>query len=397
MRTEERKLRICIASSGLGHVTRGIEAWADDLGNELAARGEQIVLCKGSGSVEAPHQRVIPCWIRSSRSTKRLLDFMPKSLGWRIGMGAPYGVEQTTFAWNLIRFLRRQRTDVLHLQDPQVAILLQRARRTGWIPTRTILNHGTEEPFEFQEKIEFLQHGAPWHQQQAEAAGIWRDSWTMIPNFVDPSRFQPGSSPLLRDEFDIPQQAIVVLVSAAIKRRHKRIDHLIGELKIVRGRRPDLPLWLVIAGGRDHDTDALVQEARAALADRVRFAIGFPRNRMPDLYRMADFLVHGSLKEMMPMALLEATASGLPCLVHPHPVMQWMIGPGGRAIDMQRTGALADSIANLASDASTRAQLGQLARQHCVTNFSRDRVVDRLLRYYQNVHLLKPTHSQKAA
>jgi len=40
-------MRITIASSGLGHVARGIEAWAADLGRALAQRDLDVSLCKG--------------------------------------------------------------------------------------------------------------------------------------------------------------------------------------------------------------------------------------------------------------------------------------------------------------------------------------------------------------
>ena len=85
------------------------------------------------------------------------------------------------------------------------------------------------------------------------------------------------------------------------------------------------------------------------------------------------------------VALLEATASGLPCLVNAHPVMQWMIGKGGRAIDMAVAGSLAAQIEELATNHSLRGDLGRLARQHCLANFGKDAVVDQILDYYQQV------------
>ena len=92
---------------------------------------------------------------------------------------------------------------------------------------------------------------------------------------------------------------------------------------------PDLPVWLVVAGGREHDTDELVAQGHRLLGDRLRTLVGFPRERMPDLYRSADVFALTSLMEMMPIALIEATASGLPCLVNKHPVLEWISGPGG--------------------------------------------------------------------
>src|SRR5439155_9558231 len=118
---------------------------------------------------------------------------------------------------------------------------------------------------------------------------------------------------------------------------------------------------------------------------RVRFLVGFPRARMPALYRAADAFVLCSLREMLGIVLLEAAATGLPCLVHHHPVLQWVIGPGGEAIDMATPGSLAAALQRLLGDPEGRRNLGTRARQHCLEHFSQDRVVDRILNYYRFV------------
>jgi glycosyltransferase involved in cell wall biosynthesis len=273
----------------------------------------------------------------------------------------------------------------LHVQDPLVASLVQRARRFGLVRTRTILAHGTEESLSFLRRIDYLQHLAPWHLEQARQAGVWKPAWTAIPNFIDTGLFAPGPAEALRAELDIPKDALVVLSAAAIKRHHKRVDHVIAEFGRLRERAPDLPVWLVLAGGWEKETDDLVAEGKRLLGDRVRFLIRFPRSRMPDLYRAANVSCLGSLLEMMPIALLEATASGLPCLVNRQPVMEWMIGPGGEAIDMAATGALAAALERLLRARPERERLGEQAREHCVANFSRGAVVDQILRYYDVV------------
>lgn len=380
-----RPLRIAVASSGLGHVNRGIEAWADDLAAALHARGQDVLLCKGAGVATRPYERVVPCLTRESASARRVLKAVPRPLGWRLGLGSGYGIEQSTFALNLIRLLRRERADILQVQDPQVAVLAQRARRLGLIRTRTILAHGTEEPPAFLNKIQYLQHLAPWHLQQVKAAGAWKPAWTAIPNFIDTDRFHPGRSDGLRAELGIPADAVVVLTAAAIKRGHKRIDHLLAEFAKLRQQSPELPVWLVVAGGWEADTDELVAEGKRALGERVRFLVRFPRERMPDLYRAADAFALCSLFEMMPIALIEAAASGLPCVVNRHPILEWMTGAGGVPIDMAAAGGLAGTLGELVRDADRRTTLGRAARDHCVANFSRDAVVDQILSYYQRV------------
>lgn len=380
-----RPLRIAVASSGLGHVARGIEAWADDLATALHARGESVILCKGAGTAARPFERVVSCLRRESAGAQRLLRLLPRGLSWRVGLGSGYNIEQTTFTLNLIPLLRRERIDVLHVQDPQVAVLAQRARRMSLVRTRTILAHGTEEPPAFLKRIQYLQHLAPWHLEQVKAAGVWKPAWTAIPNFIDTERFSPGRSDALRAELGIPVDALVVLTAAAIKRHHKRIDHLIAEFAKLRQEAPELPAYLVVAGGWESETDELIAEGTRLLDDRVRFLVRFPRPRMPELYRLADAFALCSLFEMMPIALIEATTSGLPCVVNRHPILEWMTGPGGAAIDMGAPGELAKTLGALLTDANRRKRLGAAAREHCRENFSRDAVVDRILSYYQQV------------
>jgi 1,2-diacylglycerol 3-alpha-glucosyltransferase len=379
------QLTITVASSGLGHVARGIEAWANDLALALDERGLPVTLCKGGGVAERPFERVIPCWQRGASKTKRLLQILPRHGSWRIGLGSGYEIEQLTFTSRLIRLLRRERADILHVQDPFIAILAQRARKLGLIRTRTILAHGTEEPLSFLRRIEYLQHLAPWHLEQARNAGVWKPAWTAIPNFIDTTLFAPGRCDALRAELNIPQDGLVVLSVAAIKRQHKRVDYLVSEIARLRKKSPNLPVWLVVAGGMEPQTEEVIAEGKRLLGDRVRFLVRFPRSRMPDLCRAADVFCLGSLLEMMPIALLEATASGLPCVVNRQAVMQWMIGPGGEAIDMSVPGALAATLEPLLCSPSARERLSKLARDHCHDNFSKGPVVDRIIAYYNQV------------
>src|SRR5439155_20182003 len=116
---------------GLGHVTRGIEVWAASLARALHSRGCAVTLCKGAGQPDAPFEKVFPCWQRDEARTRRLVRLLPARLFWRLGLASTYGVEQMTFALGLIRFLRRGRIDILHVQDPPLARLAQFAARLG--------------------------------------------------------------------------------------------------------------------------------------------------------------------------------------------------------------------------------------------------------------------------
>lgn len=380
-----RPIRIAIASSGLGHVTRGAEGWAADLAAALTKRGEDVALYKGGGLAEKPFEHVVPCWRREDPATLKLLKRLPRRFSWRLGLGSGYGVEQTTFGLSLICHLRRSRADVLHVKDILVALIVQRAWHMGLLRTRPILSHGTEEPPSFLQRLTYVQHLAPWHMEQVRAGGVWKRTWTAVPNFINTDRFSPGEGVALRNELGIPADGLVVLSVAAITRKHKRIDHLISEFSTLRGICPNLPVWLVIAGGWEQDTDALIAEGTRVLGDRVRFLIRFPRSRMPDLYRTANVFVLTSLFEMFGTALIEAAATELPCLMHQHPIFEWVSGPGGLRIDMQGEGVLAAALAGLLTDSEKCKAFGSAARTYCLANFSEPLVVDQLLNYYRRV------------
>jgi glycosyltransferase involved in cell wall biosynthesis len=344
-----------------------------------------VILCKGGGTRENDYERVIPCWTRQSKQSTALLKVLPRWIGWRIGLGNGYSIEQTSFAWNLIKVLRTERIDILHVQDPHLAILCQRARHIGLIATSVLFGHVTEEPPELLQQIQCLYHVAPWHEQQFSPHRPKTSHQTMIPNFVDTECFSPGESTALRRSWTIPQDAVVVLVSSAIKRKHKRIDYLIEEFATVQKRRPDQAIYWLFSGGREVETDELMNLAQRRLGDRVRFAIQHPRHEMPDLYRMSDVFVHGSLFEMFGVVLLEAMASGVPCIAHEHPVMSWVIGEGGITADLTQSGVLADRLIELVINTEQRKEIAKLARQRCQQVFDQDVVVDQFLQLYSQM------------
>ena len=147
---------------------------------------------------------------------------------------------------------------------------------------------------------------------------------------------------------------------------------------------PDLPAWLVVAGGAEPETHEVIQLGRELLHGRVRFLVEFPRQRMPDLYRAADGFVLCSLREMFGIVLCEATASGIPCLVHDDPVLRWVVGPGGDPVNMSRPGLL-QVLYSYLRDMPRRQKVGALARHYCLEHFSRNKVIDQILQYYRFV------------
>jgi glycosyltransferase involved in cell wall biosynthesis len=360
-----------------------VEAWAQDLGRALARRGLPVTLYKGGGQAEEPYECVIPCWQRAAPKTQRLVRRLPKRFLWRLGIGDALGIEQTTFAFHLLPQLWRGKFDIFHTQETQLALIVERARRLGLLRVRPVLAHGTNETPATLAKLPYVQHLLPEDLEAVRRAGAWKATWTAIPNFIDTDLFRPQVGGWLRRELGIPDQAALVLSVAAIKNNHKRTDYLLREFAAFRSAHPDTPAWLVIAGGREPETEQVLNLGHQLLGDRVRFLVSWPRQRMPELYQAADLFVLCSLREMFGIVLIEAMASGLPCLVHKYPPMQAIVGPGGTAIDMAATGALAAALPAHLGDPRQGRAMGRHGRDHCVAHFGEAQVVDQLLAYYK--------------
>jgi 1,2-diacylglycerol 3-alpha-glucosyltransferase len=388
-------MKIAIASSGLGHVFRGIETWAATTAEALHKRKIDVSLY-ASGPVPKAKARltVIPCLKRNAPITKAIARLSPKCT-WRWRMKSTYAIEQLTFWLHLKKHIVETGIDVLHVQDPLLATLAQAFFQKRKLSCRCILAHGTEEPPDFLQKILYLQHLAPWHLEQARSARQNlpqpprepppSEHWTMLPNFVDTDIFCPVDAPdeqrKLRRKLNLPQDAIIWGTVAAIKPQHKRIDWLIREFAA--GAEKHTGLHLVVAGSRQPETDNLIKLANQLSPGRITFAVDYPHERIPDLLRAFDAFVLTSLFEMMPIAILEALSTGIPVFAHQHPVLSWMIGPGGRCGDFSHDDTLAALMQS--EPLENMRALGRKARQHALATFSEDVVIPAYIDLYRKI------------
>jgi glycosyltransferase involved in cell wall biosynthesis len=341
-----------------------------------------VELFQGAGRPKPDWIHALPCRKRFHPATAALVRRFRALGGWRYGFGSTYQLEQTTFALSLWRAVRHG-FDILHVQDPWVGLLMHRLHRLGLSRPRVILAHGTEEEPAFLARFASLQHLAPCYDEEWRARRPRGQFTCGVPNFVDTELYRPGDRLTARRMWNFDPDSLIVFSAAAIKRRHKRIDVLLTAFHRfleLTGRNATL----VIAGSREADTDSLIQRGENLLGNRVRFLVGVDRSRMPELYRAADIFALASLHEMMPIALLEALASGLPAACNDTPVLRWMVGPAGYPESIVDAGALAAQLCVLANDARRR-EMSAMARDHAVATFSQRAVLPAYLEMYKRV------------
>ncbi len=203
---------------------------------------------------------------------------------------------------------------------------------------------------------------------QALAAGVRRDRISCIVNGVDAELFAPGAaSGALRRACgiapDVPLIGFVGRLSA-----EKGPDLFVRAAALAMARRLDVEAVMIGSGALRDSLVALAGEL--GVADRLHI-VG-ERSDIPDCLRELAVLVSSSRSEGMPLAIMEAQASGLP-------VVATHVGGLPEIVTMGETGvlvppgdvnAIAQVLCNLLDDPGNRAELGRAARRRMIERFS---------------------------
>lgn len=140
-------------------------------------------------------------------------------------------------------------------------------------------------------------------------AGIDGGKIRFIQNGIDTRRFRPDVAPLSRAELGIPEQAFVF--GAAMRlREEKNPLGLVEAFAAATAHAPNV--WLAIAGEGELHAQIEARATALGVASRVRL-LG-ARNDLEHFYTMLDCFVLPSLREGLPLALLEAMASARPVI-----------------------------------------------------------------------------------
>ncbi|MEJ5368620.1 MAG: glycosyltransferase [Bryobacteraceae bacterium] len=197
-----------------------------------------------------------------------------------------------------------------------------------------------------------------------------------IPNGVDCQRFRPGRNDALRRELGIGEEEFVTGTVGHL-RPEKSYDLLLRAFAAsgIEGR-------LVIAG-EGPERGALKRLAgELGLSGRVLFpGVVDPA----PWYRMFDLFAMSSMTEQMPLALLEAMATGLPALCTDAGDTAWMLEQAGEPAIVRRgdVEGYAAALRKWAADPELRREAGARNRARCEREFSLERMVERWRALYE--------------
>ena len=195
----------------------------------------------------------------------------------------------------------------------------------------------------------------------------------LLPNGVDTSRFTPGA------RWIAPVRQILYVGRLETE---KNLPTLVTAAAKLAGR---FPLRLTFVG------DGSLRADLRAQAEALGVAVEFPgvvdHRRLPARYWEADAFVLPSFTEGHPKVLLEAMASGLPCVASDCPGNRALVQDGetGLLFDPHSAEALAAALERVLGEESLASALGRRAREMIVREYDLGSLVAREIQLLKQV------------
>jgi glycosyltransferase involved in cell wall biosynthesis len=204
-----------------------------------------------------------------------------------------------TLIYSVLARPRNSRLPILHGEHAEFAEVDLTLRRRV---QRAVLYRQVEKIVPVSESLgeHLISHGAP------------ADKMAAINNGVDTERFVPGNRSAAREQFGLPQEAVVLGMVGRFG-PYKRHDLLIAAFEDFAKANPNVHLLLVGGGGPEEKRIRELVE-RSPVRCQILWA-GFKPDPL-SCYQAMDMLVLPSFNEGMSNAALEAMACAVPVLCH---------------------------------------------------------------------------------
>lgn len=228
-------------------------------------------------------------------------------------------------------------------------------------------------------------------------ARVVRKPITVVPNgtIVAPAAV-PSWARDLELEARIANKIVVTYVG--VFRMRKRMFHLLYAFRVALVRHPNMTL-LLVGGGRGYEPEITSLVRELGLEHAVILVGKVPSVTVLYYLHLTDIVCMPSSYEGMPVAILQAMAMGKPVVTTNGFGMRDLIenSETGSLAPVDDVSALADAIAELASNPKKASAMGQRARAVVVAHYGWDDVAERYLdlipkpQCFQNRESLHPS------
>jgi glycosyltransferase involved in cell wall biosynthesis len=321
-------------------------------------------------------------------------------------LGMSRGVPDPRAIARLAQIIRQWRPDILHSHMVHANLLARCTRLMVQIPALICTVHNTRETSDrggstwwkerlygmterLADRTTIICETAWRHYVSARAAHAER--LEVIHNGIDCNRFAPNASVRAAARLELGLGDEFVWLAVGRLTCQKDYPNLFRGLASLKER-----AWTLLIAGQGPllpELEALVKDL--SIAEHVRF-LGL-REDIPALHQAADAYVLSSAWEGLPLSALEASASGLPCVVTDvggnaevvlHEVSGFVVPPGDSA-------ALTVAMRRMMTSTPLEVQgFAEAARKHCVDRFEISSIVDKWEAVYKSL-LPSPASSKK--
>lgn len=377
------KIRFLVRSLGYG----GAERQLVTLANGLVERGWDVsvaVLYSG-GALEAELDECVR------------IERLGKRHRWEVG----------TVLFRLWRWLRQEKPDVLHsyLVVPNIlagflgAVIPSVKVVWGVRASKLALDAYDRLTALTERASAFFARGADLIIANSEAgrrdclaAGYPSPRLIVIPNGIDTRRFVPdrNARARLRDAWNIgARETLIGLVGRLdTMKGHKMFLCAAARFSI---RHHDARYVCIGDGPESVRTEFRAFAERLGVADRIRWlAVG---QDMPAVYNALDIVCSSSVfGEGFPNVLGEAMACGVPCVATRVGDSEYVVGGTGEIVPPADPEAMCLAWERLLTRiARDGAHLGQRCREHILTCYTREHLLDRTVEALERVHRTRST------
>jgi glycosyltransferase involved in cell wall biosynthesis len=346
------------------NVLGGAESYGFTLGAAMARRGHEVLLLanRDNGPLfarEIPQGMRARALDRTSRLDPRILSFLIGHVRrFRPHVIHSHNFEADTWA-RFLGLLFPKIVVVSHLHSSR--IVTRRSWHRAWIDR--ILYRRSDQILALTEDHRRFLTG--W-------IGVPAEKLEILPNGIDTNRF---ASPA---ETDRDRKHVVCVASLTDVKNHA--DLLAAWIEVSR-EVPEARLTLIGEGPLRANLER--QASRSGIERCVEFA-GLQTDTRPHLRRAGIFAL-SSKQESMPLALLEAMASGLACVAPRVGGIPEILqgGTAGLLVAPRDPQALAEALRNLLQDPEQQRELGSRAREKVARDYSLDKQIDRIESAYR--------------
>ncbi len=346
---------------------------------------EQRIILECRKAVERGHKVLIACQPGSGLLAKAQEYSLPTT---EVIMRSGYDPRAVV---NLVRLIRSWRADVVNTHSGKDTWLGSIAARIAGVRllvrTRHLSNLLSTSPLNFVHRMAdgIITTGETIRNDLITRNKLPAERILSIATGVSIKRFDPHSveTSSLRRELRLPSDAQIVTM-VAVLRSMKRPDLFVEAAKMLGDRFPRAYFLIVGEGpGREWIT-GLIHES--GMAERI-IMTGY-RQDVEAVFALSDVAVLTSDRnEGVPQSLSQAMAMGKPVVAAPVGSTAELVrhGETGLIAALGDAASFANAIATLLDDPELRHRLGENARQHILTNYTDDIMIDRTIAFYDRL------------